>query len=365
MKKWDRHLAIVQGPPRRARFSGTCVAWLGGESHFQPPIGRDSAGSKLMNTERIRCLGLAVTLLAALGCANGPGPGGVGSFPNPPDAQLAGVGSQVPAPRTESFAELMGKGRNYETSGKLDKAREIYESLIVAYSDRAEAYHRLAVVADRQRRYREAQGLYSEALRLEPNNPQLFNDLGYCFFLQGQLGKAESALIKAVAMEPSNERYHNNLGLVYGHQGDYERALEEFRKAGSEADAQYSLAFIFASQDNVEAAKERFHLALLSDPTHEKSREALRGFERYEELPEDAREDLEVVRDGVRYVPYIENAESDGGVQPATATSVDSPDVVQPTQPASIAADASQQRTAELRSRAQQMLRERLSSGSN
>src|SRR4029453_1209563 len=100
--------------------------------------------------------------------------------------------------------------------------------------------------------------------------------------LQGQLAKAESALGKAAKFEPGNNRYWNNLGLVLGHQGRYEQALDCFRKSGSEADAQYNLAFIYATQERVDEAKRSFQKALAIDPTHRRAREALTSFEEYE-----------------------------------------------------------------------------------
>jgi len=274
-----------------------------------------------------RYLLLVVCLAAPLGCASSPKSPAFASFPTPPLPKFMSAKPKFVPPPQPVFADEMAKGRSYETSEKLDKARKIYEQLIVDYPDRHEPYHRLAVVADRQKRYREAQGLYSEALRLNPNDPQLLNDLGYCFFLQGQLQKAKSALMKAVSMDPSNARYRNNLGLVYGHRGEYERALDEFRRAGSEADAQYSLAFILASQDDIEGAKDRFRLALASDPAHQKARDALRDFERFEKDPEGRMDNRQIVKDGVRYVPYVEQTGGNSDVQHALASADSKADV--------------------------------------
>jgi tetratricopeptide (TPR) repeat protein len=148
-------------------------------------------------------------------------------------------------------------------------------------------------------------------------------DLGYCYYLQGQLPKAESALAKATKIDPSNHRYWNNLGLVVGYQGRYEDALDCFRKSGSEADAHYNLAFIFAGQERVDDAKRRFQMALAHDPTHRRAREALASFDEYERQPKELRNLDAVADDGVRYIPYIEGAnskDSDGAVANANTS---------------------------------------------
>jgi Flp pilus assembly protein TadD len=210
------------------------------------------------------------------------------------------------------FAEQMAKARTAESADRLEQAREIYQQLIREFPDRWEPFHRLGIVADRQRRHREARALYEQALILKPLDAQILNDLGYCFYLQGQLDKAESALAKAVAIQPSESRFRNNYGLVLGHQGRLEEALESFRRAGSEADAQYNLAFILATNDNIEAAKKCFRRALVADPNFTQAREALESFERYDRLPDDVRDEIRLADDGREWVPYLEGASHAG-----------------------------------------------------
>lgn len=210
----------------------------------------------------------------------------------------------------ESVALAMLNGMNYERSGNWKQAREVYEEVRKKQPDNVEAMHRLGIVADAQRRHAEAEQLFLAALEQQPRNAELLADLGFCYYLQGQLAKAESALGKATKLNPKESRYWNNLGLAIGHQGRFEEALDCFRKTGSEADAQYNLAFIFAGQDRVAEAKRSFHTALANDPTHRRAREALASFEEYERLPKDLRDVDDLAADGVRYVPYIENADS-------------------------------------------------------
>ncbi len=214
---------------------------------------------------------------------------------------------------SKSLAGALAKGRAFEKAGQWEKAREVYEPLIVESPRRFEPFHRLGVVADCQRRHREAQALFTRALQLNPRDAQTHNDLGYCFYLQGKLAKAESSLLKATQLDPINSRYWNNLGMVFGHQGRLDEAMEVFRQGGSEADAQFNLAFVLASQDRIDEAKERFRCALAIDPNHEKARNALASFEQYENAPERAYgPDTVATADG-RYVPYVEPADASGG----------------------------------------------------
>ncbi len=173
------------------------------------------------------------------------------------------------------YARNLAQGRSLERLGKLDEARKIYEGLIARFPARYEAYHRLAVVSDRQMRYGEAEALYAQAIRLNPTNPDLFNDLGYCYLLQGKPEKAERALLKAIGMAPASERYRNNLGLAYGLQGRYEEAMEQFRRANGEADAWYNLAYVQWMRNDVELSKQSLETALAYNPSHTAAKESL------------------------------------------------------------------------------------------
>jgi tetratricopeptide (TPR) repeat protein len=231
-----------------------------------------------------------------------------------------------PESEQEPVALALLRGRNFERSGDYDKARQLYEELASKHPDNPQIAHRLGVVADFQRRHAEAEHYFQMALRSDPRNPELLGDLGYCYFLQGQLNKAESALTKATLLEPADKRNRNNLGLVLGHLGRHEEALAHFKLASSEADACYNLAFIFAAQERVDEAKECFQMALNADPTHRASREALASFADYEQLPNHMR-DLDTLADGdVRWVPFVEGGGSQGDVVQAGGETVTSRD---------------------------------------
>jgi Flp pilus assembly protein TadD len=205
----------------------------------------------------------------------------------------------------------MTEARGLEEAGKYEEAREIYQEMIVANQHRYEPYHRLGVVADRQRKFREAEALFGQAIQRNPANPELFNDLGYCFFLQGRLEKSERALLKAVGLSPSSSRFRNNLGLVYGYQGRDADALDEFRRAGNEAEAYYNLAFVLAGRDDMSGAKDCFRLALAADPTCDRARRALAAFEKHEQDPQGLTDFGPIVENGIRWVPYVEGASSE------------------------------------------------------
>lgn len=214
----------------------------------------------------------------------------------------------------------LGQARMHEQSDRKEKARAIYEQLVRDFPDQPEAFHRLAIVKDNDKQHAEAQRLYLLAMQLDPGNAQLSNDLGYSYFLSGNLSQAKPMLEKAVAMAPSNKLYRNNLGMTLGHMGMYQPALDQFVAASGEDDAYYNLAFVYSTQQQFDKAKECFRRALQINPRHEQARLALGSFEQFEKNPEMSTDEmLAATEKGGIWRPYKEEGQ-DGAVEQASFT---------------------------------------------
>lgn len=280
---------------------------------------------QVITSRNLSWIPLLLTAAASTGCASMPGrewfskttglpsPGATVSKEDKATGETKGNASDE---MQQSVAMEIARGRNFERGGQWDKARKVYEDLRKREPENASVAHRLGVVADSQRRHGEAEQLFLFALERKPNEAQVLSDLGYCYYLQGKLQQAEPYLRRSVELQPANARYRNNLGLVLGHMGRINEALVEFRAGGNEADAQFNMAFIYASQDQVDKAKICFRQALSIDPTHRRAREALASFEEYESKPKALRDaEVDLAESGGRWVPYQEA----GSVQQAAA----------------------------------------------
>lgn len=208
------------------------------------------------------------------------------------------------------LASTLAKGREMEKQGNLPKAREAYELLIKKFPAEGESYHRLGIVADKQKKHKEAQLLFQEAIDRIPNRAEIHADLGFCLFNQGKLKDAEAQTIRAIQLDRRNPRFHNNLALIFGYQGRHPEAFEEFKMAGSEADALYNLAVIYSAQGRDELAKSCLERAVHADPQHEVARNALERFEADENMPEEMRQLRDIaVEDGKNTRPYLEGGD--------------------------------------------------------
>ena len=74
---------------------------------------------------------------------------------------------------------------------------------------------------DRLGRFEQAENEYSTALKLSPNDPKIWNDAGYSFYLQGRWSDAERAQ-DCRELDPNNTRIMTNLGLSLAASGKTE-----------------------------------------------------------------------------------------------------------------------------------------------
>jgi Tfp pilus assembly protein PilF len=61
----------------------------------------------------------------------------------------------------------------------------------------------------------------------------MYYNLGKNYLLDGDLDKAVATLTKVVQMQPSHGLGYANRGVAYKEKGEYERAVDDFRKARS------------------------------------------------------------------------------------------------------------------------------------
>jgi Tfp pilus assembly protein PilF len=173
--------------------------------------------------------------------------------------------------QNQMFAEARILERRQDFIG----AEKLYRELLTSKPDSRDCYHRLAVMASQQGRYDEAMNLYQTALRLGDPTPDLWNDIGYCHYLQHQLPEAQGALQQALTMLPQHRSALNNMGLVVGEQGQIDEAYKLFRQANSEAEAEANTGYLCAQLGDYHRAQQHYSRALSCDPTMRTATDAL------------------------------------------------------------------------------------------
>jgi Flp pilus assembly protein TadD len=214
----------------------------------------------------------AVGLLPAIGCHNllapntpptPPTPPPAKPAPKPPAGTAAKKEQELPIDKTADLCvalaeQLEKQGHEAEAAAQYERARQCKPSLNIS--------RRLAVIYDRQGDYQRAIVEYEKALKHEPKNADILNDLGYCHYTHGRWADAEKCLTQAITLDSKNKRAWINLGLALGQEERYKESLEAFTKGSSVAEAHCNLAFILLTQNKFDEAKREYQKALELQP---------------------------------------------------------------------------------------------------
>lgn len=120
---------------------------------------------------------------------------------------------------------------------------------------------------------------YSDAMKIDSENPHLLNSLGFFYYEKYNdedavdktlLDTAEYYLNRAIVEDPYYNHSYNTLGVIYKERGDYETALKNFTQAieiGNKYNTEYAkpygnLGDVYMAQEKYDLAEENIRKAL-------------------------------------------------------------------------------------------------------
>jgi len=132
--------------------------------------------------------------------------------------------------------------------GLLDDAVFAFQNALKIEPDCAEAYNNLGNVLKNQGKLDEAVEAYVEALSIKPDFAEACNNMGNCLKDQVKIDEAVVYYEMALSLKPNYAEAHNNIGVSFKAQGKLYEAIEAFKKA------------LYFKPDYVEAAENAFGL---------------------------------------------------------------------------------------------------------
>jgi len=102
---------------------------------------------------------------------------------------------------------------------------------VVSPEDSAPIWMARGTALARAGHYEEAIDAYERAARIDPKNPEVYNDLGNAYFATMQLDRARVLYRKTLAIAPDHAWAMNNLGYTYFAAKEYETAVQWFQRA--------------------------------------------------------------------------------------------------------------------------------------
>jgi tetratricopeptide (TPR) repeat protein len=168
-----------------------------------------------------------------------------------------------------------------------DKALEIHSNLGFLYVQKAVNYRALiayhagrAEYAAAESSYRAAIASLEEAVKVDPENAEAYEEMGWLYFGNDQLNLAQEKLEQAVEIDPEYARAWSRLGFTRFRRRNYEGAEEALRQAVElgydRIETFYTLGLVLYYLARCEEAMPFFNQALAIDPEDPNALEGIR-----------------------------------------------------------------------------------------
>jgi Tfp pilus assembly protein PilF len=143
-----------------------------------------------------------------------------------------------------------------------------------------DAIAQLALVYDTMRRFEDSDGLYEEALKIEPENHLVLNNYAYSLADRGlQLERALEMSRKAVDLQPENASYLDTIGWIFFRLGRFTEAETYVKKAISKGEVNAvvyeHLGDIYYRMNQKDLAIEHWNMALKLDEQNAQLRDKI------------------------------------------------------------------------------------------
>lgn len=130
-----------------------------------------------------------------------------------------------------SEAHLLERAMEFHRAGRLKEAVPLYERILQAQPNHADALHLLGTIAYQQGDDLQALELIRRATELTDHRPEPHYHLGLVLLRQGKLDEAASRFRRAIEVAPTFALAHHHLGMVYQRRGRLEDAAACFQCA--------------------------------------------------------------------------------------------------------------------------------------
>ncbi len=156
-------------------------------------------------------------------------------------------------------AHLEG-GRYNEAIAELSRATSLDPRL-------AQAHSLLAVAFDRRGLHDRAKDSYERSIKINDDDPQALNNIGYSLYLNGNYRASVERLKRAAKLAPGDERILNNLALAQSRLGKYDDAFKSFARAGGELTGRMNTAALLERAGRDEEALKHYEAARRLEPS--------------------------------------------------------------------------------------------------
>ena len=131
----------------------------------------------------------------------------------------------------ETSAVLFHQGLASSNKGEYEEAIQKYNEAVELNPNHAEFYNNRGNTKDKLGQHPEAVADYDKAIELKPNDAETYYNRGAAKYHLEQYLEAISDFNKAIELNPNNERAYSNRGISKGKLEQYQEAISDFNKA--------------------------------------------------------------------------------------------------------------------------------------
>lgn len=213
-------------------------------------------------------------------------------------------------------------GEAYRHRGNVYYERNEYDNAIADYTQalrfndkNADVYVCRGICHSKKGDIDRALDDFNQALKLNPKNPEIYGNRGNAFIAENNLDKALADYSRAVELSPGEPKWHNNRGIVYYRKKEYEKAISDYNRAleldPKFANAYYHRGLAFSDKNEYDKALSDFNKAIEFNPDEGLSY-SKRGYI-YLEIKNDPDKALADLNKAVELIPNYVEARFDRG----------------------------------------------------
>lgn len=172
----------------------------------------------------------------------------------------------------KNSAQLIEGAFRYHQAGLLPEAEQAYLDILKADKRNAHALWLLGTLYLQTNQPERSVECLERALRLEPDNPEILNNIGLALRALGRLDDAKAKYEKAVRVNPHHVQALNNLGSLFYELGNWSEAVRWAERAltvnPKDASAHYNLGNALRAQEKRSDAIAHYEHALHLQPNY-------------------------------------------------------------------------------------------------
>ena len=133
--------------------------------------------------------------------------------------------------QVQRIKELFNLAVKNHTSNNIEEAQKLYKEVLKINPNHSNALNNLGIISYNLGDNRKAVNYYEKAITSDQNNSNAYNNLGVVFKILGEEHKAKDCYERAIKINPNYADAYNNLGIIFYNSGNNQKAKDCYEKA--------------------------------------------------------------------------------------------------------------------------------------